>query len=136
MLRAVLAHLRMWLDLLISIVGPRGRRTGACSASRGADPQGRAEVPLLRHLARMGRAVGFGSHSAPLSRITPSREEASQRRKPPWPPISTKPSSTEAWPEYLRVRVVQPGSPPWGRAVDWPASVTAGPLTGPGLAPC
>jgi hypothetical protein len=40
MLRAVLAHLRMWLDLLISIAGPRGRRTGPCPACARQIPKG------------------------------------------------------------------------------------------------
>ncbi len=37
---------------------------------RAADPQGRAEMPLLRHLVRVERAVDFGGLVLPLSRIT------------------------------------------------------------------
>ena len=40
MLRAVLAYLRMWLDLLISIVGPRRRRTRPCPACARQLPKG------------------------------------------------------------------------------------------------
>jgi hypothetical protein len=63
MLRALLARLRMWLNLLIGIVGPRGEQTRP--GLRAADPQGRAEVPLLRHVTHMGRAVGPRSPGAP-----------------------------------------------------------------------
>ncbi len=53
MLRAVPARLMRWLDLLISIVDRRGWRSRPCPACEAADPQRRAEVPLLRHMARM-----------------------------------------------------------------------------------
>jgi hypothetical protein len=40
MLRAILARLRMWLDLLIRTVGPRIGRTRACPACRRQIPKG------------------------------------------------------------------------------------------------
>jgi hypothetical protein len=40
MLRAILARLRMWLDLLIRTVGPRIGRTRTCPACRRQIPKG------------------------------------------------------------------------------------------------
>ena len=40
MLRALLARLRMWLNLLIGIVGPRGEQTRPCPACARPIPKG------------------------------------------------------------------------------------------------
>ncbi len=40
MLRALVARLRVWLDLLIGIVGPWGRRTRPCPACARQIPKG------------------------------------------------------------------------------------------------
>jgi hypothetical protein len=47
MLRAVLARLRMWFDLLIGTVGPRTRQTRPWPRLRAADPPPRLALLVV-----------------------------------------------------------------------------------------
>ena len=62
MLRAVLARLRMWLDLLIGVVGPRIRRTRPCPACRRQIPKGALKCRFCGTWRALGRPlVGLGA---------------------------------------------------------------------------
>jgi hypothetical protein len=67
---------------LIGIVGAPSANP-ALPGLRAADPQGRAEAPLLRHLARVGGAVDFGGHGAPLALDHPDAPDGSTPARPP-----------------------------------------------------